>query len=271
MSNEKINQGRFAPLPEMKPGWVWLVGAGPGDPGLVTRLAVHALTEADVVVYDALVSKEILAMANPAAEMIDAGKKGGAPSPKQEDISATLIRLAKAGRKVLRLKGGDPFTFARGGEEGLALIAEGIPFRMVPGITSGVGGLGYAGIPATHRDMGHAVTFLTGHMAGGSVPANLDWAAIAKGSPTIVLYMAMKHVGTIAGHFMAAGRAANEPVAVISKATTPEQKVLETTLAEVASDIEKEGMKPPALIVIGKVVSLRKELDWLTRFAQGEA
>lgn len=146
-------------------------------------------------------------------------------------------------------------------------MAEAIPFRMVPGITSGVGGLGYAGIPATHRDMGHAVTFVTGHMAGGSVPSNLDWEAISKGAPTIVLYMAMKHIGTIADRFMAAGRTADDPVAVISKATTPNQRVLESTLGAVASDIEKHGLKPPSLIVVGEVVRLRSDLNWLEAFS----
>jgi uroporphyrin-III C-methyltransferase len=253
-------------FPELKPGWVWLVGAGPGDPGLLTLLAHHALGQAEVVVYDALVSPVILAMANPDAEKMDAGKKGGAPSPKQADISATLIDLAKAGKRVLRLKGGDPFTFARGGEEALALVEAGIPFRMVPGITSGIGGLGYAGIPSTHRDLGHSVTFVTGHMAGGSVPANLDWQAIAKGSPTIVLYMAMKHIGVIAEKFMSAVRPKDDPVAVINKATTPDQRVLETTLANCDQDIETSGIKPPSLIVVGEVVRLRKDLDWLNAF-----
>lgn len=249
--------------PEFKPGWVWLVGAGPGDPGLLTLHAAHALEQAEVIVYDALVSKEILALAGPGQVLIYAGKRGGRPSPKQPDISELLIEFAQGGKRVLRLKGGDPLTFGRGGEEALALVEAGIPFRIVPGVTAGVGGLAYAGIPATHRDLGHAITFVTGHMAGGKVPDAVDWAALAKASPTIVLYMSMKHMGLIAELLIEGGRPNDDPVAVISNATTPQQKVLETTLELCAEDIAKAGLEPPSLIVIGQVVRLRAKLDWL--------
>src|SRR6266853_1542650 len=155
-------------LPDFTPGSVWLVGAGPGDPGLLSALALHALDRADVVVYDALVDPRILALAPAGAQLDYAGKRGGRPSPSQPDISARLIRLAREGRRVLRLKGGDPCVFGRGGEEALALAEAAIPFRIVPGITAGIGGLAYAGIPVTHRDINSAVTFVTGHSSCGA-------------------------------------------------------------------------------------------------------
>ena len=154
-------------LAPLEPGWVWLVGAGPGDPGLLSLHALNALGQADVVVYDALVDKRILDLARAGADLVYAGKRGGRPSAEQSDISNRLITFARAGKRVLRLKGGDPFVFGRGAEEALALAGAGIPFRLVPGITAGIGGLAYAGIPVTHRDVNSAVTFLTGHQAGG--------------------------------------------------------------------------------------------------------
>ncbi len=250
-------------LPLFEPGWVWLAGAGPGDPGLLTLHALNALKQADVIVYDALVNGRVLNFANPAAEQIYAGKRGGKPSIKQRDISAKLIELARAGKRVLRLKGGDPFVFGRGGEEALSLVEAGIPFRVIPGVTAGIGGLSYAGIPVTHRDTNHAVTFVTGHMAGGAVPENLDWAAIAKGSPVIVLYMALSHLGEISQLMLANGRSPSEPVALVRNASLPDQEVLETTLATIMSDVERTSFKGPAIIVIGDVVRLRQSLDWL--------
>ncbi len=250
-------------LPSFEPGWVWLVGAGPGDPGLLTLHALHALSQADIIVYDALVDETVLQFANPRTKLEYAGKRGGKPSPKQRDISARLIDLARKGLRVLRLKGGDPFVFGRGGEEALALVDAGIPFRIVPGVTAGIGGLGYAGIPVTHRDVNHAVTFITGHMAGGAVPENLDWPSIAKGSPVIVLYMALSHLDTIAALLIANGRNAHEPVALIRNATLKDQQVLETTLSHAAADVAAAAFKAPAIIVIGEVVRLRQSLDWL--------
>lgn len=249
-------------LPVFQPGSVWLVGAGPGDPGLLTLHAVNALEQADVLVYDALVGEAVLDLARPDCERIYAGKRGGRPSPVQADISQRLVRLAQEGRRVLRLKGGDPLVFGRGGEEALALVAAGIPFRIVPGISAGIGGLAYAGIPVTHRDTNSAVTFLTGHGVGGSVPDGIDWAAVAKGSPVIVLYMAIKHIAAIAGALMAEGRAAGEPVAVVSQATLPAERIVETTLGRCAEDIVESGIEPPCIVVIGEVVRLRAGLDW---------
>ncbi len=249
-------------LPVFEPGSVWLVGAGPGDPGLLTLHAVNGLKQADVLVYDALVGSAILDMARPDCERIYAGKRGGKPSPVQADISQRLVRLAQEGKRVLRLKGGDPFVFGRGGEEALALVAAGVPFRIVPGISAGLGGLAYAGIPLTHRDTNSAVTFVTGHGVGGSVPDGIDWAGLAKGSPVIVLYMAIKHIAAIATALQAHGRAACEPVAVVSQATLPEQVVLETTLGSCAADIAASGIEPPCILVVGEVARLRAGLDW---------
>jgi len=250
-------------LPAFEPGWVWLVGAGPGDPGLLTLHALNALKQADIVVYDALVDETVLQFVRPGAKLEYSGKRGGKPSPKQRDISARLIELARQGKRVLRLKGGDPFVFGRGGEEALALVDAGIPFRLVPGVTAGVGGLGYAGIPVTHRDINHAVTFVTGHMAGGAVPENLDWPSIAKGSPVIVLYMALSHLGAIAQLLIENGRRAGEPVALVRNATLKDQQVLETTLGTAAEDVARAEFTAPAIIVIGDVVKLREGLDWL--------
>jgi uroporphyrin-III C-methyltransferase len=249
-------------LPAFEPGSVWLVGAGPGDPGLLTLHAVNGLQQADVVVYDALVGGAVLDLARPDCQKIHAGKRGGKPSPVQADISQRLVRLAKEGKRVLRLKGGDPFVFGRGGEEALALVAAGVPFRVIPGISAGIGGLAYAGIPVTHRDTNSTVTFVTGHGVGGEVPDGIDWSALAKGAPVIVLYMALKHIGTIAERLLSRGRAAAEPVAVVSQATLPEQVILETTLGTCAADIAAAGIEPPCIVVVGEVVRLRNGLDW---------
>ncbi len=250
-------------LPRFEAGTVWLVGAGPGDPGLLSLLALHALREADVVVYDALVSDAVLALANPKSELIYAGKRGGKPSPKQPDISRRLVELAREGKRVCRLKGGDPCLFGRGGEEALALVEAGVRFRLVPGITAGVGGLAYAGIPMTHRDTNSAVTFVTGHAVGGTVPENLNWDALAGSSQVLVLYMALKHLEAITARLIGAGRDPATPVAIISNATLPEQRVVVSTLAEAAKDVEAAGIEPPAVIVVGEVVRLRAALDWL--------
>jgi uroporphyrin-III C-methyltransferase len=253
----------FRDMPAFEPGSVWLAGAGPGEPGLLSLLALHGLKHADIVIYDALVDERILAMAHPGAIREYAGKRGGKPSAKQRDISLRLIELAHEGKRVLRLKGGDPFVFGRGGEEALALVAAGIPFRIVPGISAGIGGLAYAGIPVTHREVNSAVTFVTGHDASGLVPDSVDWSALAKGAPVLVIYMALKHIEQIADRLIAGGRRPNEPVAIVSKATTADQRVLETMLANAAKDAAAANIEPPAMVVVGDVVGLRAGLDWL--------
>jgi len=250
-------------LPEFQSGHVWLVGAGPGDPGLLTLHAANAIRQADVIVYDALVNDEILGLASDHVELHYAGKRGGKPSPKQRDISLKLVEFAREGKRVCRLKGGDPFVFGRGGEEALTLVKYHVPFRVVPGITAGIGGLAYAGIPATHRDVNHSVTFLTGHDASGVVPDAVDWDSVAKGSPVIIMYMAMKHWSNIRDRLIAGGRSKHEPVAFVCDATTDKQKVLETTLGSSMDDLEEACIKPPAIVVVGNAVKLRSALDWL--------
>jgi len=253
--------------PEMHPGWVWLCGAGPGDAGLLTLHGLNALQQADVIVYDALVNAEILGWANPAAELVFAGKRGGQASAKQVDISAQLVAFAQADKRVLRLKGGDPFVFGRGAEECQALAAKGIPFRIIPGISAGIGGLAYAGIPVTHGAVNQSVTFVSGHDPKGQA-SGLNWQAISDGAGVLVLYMAMKHVARISKALIAAGRPGNEPVAVVSGASTSDQRVLETTLDELVQGIETSKMAAPAIICVGEVVNLRQTLDWQAMVAK---
>jgi len=249
-------------FPTFEPGTIWLVGAGPGAPGLMTLLGYHALTTADVVVFDALVNDKILDWARPDAVKEFAGKRGGKPSAKQRDISERLVELAKQGHRVVRLKGGDPFVFGRGGEECEALHAANIPFRVVPGISAGIGGLAYAGIPVTHRTTNHVVTFMTGHDSSGSVPDQVDWQALAKSSPVIVLYMALKHLEKIAERLIKHGRSPDEPLAIVSNASLPNQVVLRTTLGRVDETLEQNEIAVPAISVIGPVVDFSEVLDW---------
>ncbi len=241
---------------------VYLVGAGPGDPELLTVKAVRTLQSADVVLYDKLIDPRVLDLAPARARRIDVGKRCGRHAMSQAAINRLLVAQVRAGAHVVRLKGGDPFVFGRGGEEALALAAAGIPFRIVPGITAGVGGLAYAGIPTTHRDTNHTVAFVTGHASTGEVPDGIDWPALARASPVIVFYMALKHLGTITQNLLAAGRPAAEPVAIVSKATTDQQRVVETTLSRAVA--EAVGVDPPAIVVVGEVVRLRAALDWLS-------
>lgn len=247
-------------LPEFVPGSVWLVGAGPGDPGLLSLLAMHGLAHADAVVYDALVDARVLDLARPEAERISVGKRGGQPSPKQCEINARLVALAQSGLRVLRLKGGDPFVFGRGAEEAMGLADAGVPFRVVPGVSSGMGGLAYAGIPATSRDTNSAVCLLTGHDAEGKAPAH-DWDALAR-LPVLVFYMALRNLDEISDRLVAAGRDPDEPAAAVSRATTAQQKVVIGTLSGIAATAAAAGVEAPALLVIGKVAHLHQSLDW---------
>ncbi len=249
-------------FPVFEQGWVWLVGAGPGAPGLMSLLCYHAMQHCDVVVYDALVNPDILRWVRTGAELAYAGKRGGKPSPTQVDISIRLIDLAKSGKRVLRLKGGDPFMFGRGGEESQTLAKAGVPFRIVPGITAGVGGLAYAGIPATHRDTNHSVIFLTGHDASGKMPVNVDWQAVALASPVIVMYMAVKNLGEIADVLIKGGRKGDDPVSIISNASLPQQQVASTTLAEAGAFVRVNEPPTPAIVVVGHASDWRAMLDW---------
>lgn len=249
-------------LPDIAPGSVWLVGVGPGDPGLLTLLALHALHNADIVVYDALVDPLILDLVKPGTDLLYAGKRGGRPSHDQQDITERLVELAGEGRRIVRLKGGDPYVFGRGGEEAQALVRSGVPFRIVPGITSGIGGLAYAGIPLTHRETNASVAFVTGHGADGKTPGGVDWVSLSKGAQTLVIYMPVGHLAEISDRLLAAGRPADEPTALIERATTPEQRVLETTLGRVAGDAAKFGVRPPSLVVVGGNAALASSLGW---------
>jgi uroporphyrin-III C-methyltransferase len=248
-------------LPAFDPGSVWLCGAGPGDPGLLTLLAAHALRLADVIVHDALIDPRTLALARPGATLEEMGKRGGRASPTQSVITARLIELAGRGLRVLRLKGGDPFVFGRGADEALALAAAGIPFRIVPGISAGIGGLAYAGLPVTAGGVNSAVTLVTGHGPRGTLPDDLDWAALA-GAPVLVIFMGLARLAELRDRLLAAGRGCDEPVAVVAEATTPRQRVVDTTLAALPEAVAAAGLTPPALLVIGPVVGLRARLDW---------
>ena len=247
-------------LPPLEKGWVWLVGAGPGDPGLITALGLQALAQADFILYDALVDETLLTLST--AEKIYAGKRAGVRSCKQDEISDLLIKLAREGRRVLRLKGGDPFVFGRGGEEAQALARAGVPFRIVPGVTAGIGGLAYAGIPVTHRDTNHAVTFITGHGIDGKL-TKMDWAAVSRGAPTLVLYMARKFAGEISAALIAAGRCADEPAAIVANAARADQQVIVTTLGGLGA--AAENAPSLAIMVIGENVRLAEELNWLAK------
>ncbi len=242
--------------PRFEPGTVWLVGAGPGDPGLLTLHAAHALAQADFVLHDALVSPDILALAS-GARMEPVGKRARVVRTQQLRINQRLIHLARDGHRVVRLKGGDPLVFGRGAEEALALAAAGVRFRIVPGISAGIGGTAAAGIPTTHRGLSHCVTFVTGHDATGALPADVDWDALSRGTDVLVLYMALRQIDAIAAHLRSAGRNAAEPVAFITNATTPHQSVRITTLTDAGTVAAAIPRDAPTLIVVGPVVALR--------------
>jgi uroporphyrin-III C-methyltransferase len=255
----KLEYDIFPPLPEMRPGEVWLVGAGPGDPRLLTVMAVHALASADVVIHDALVDPSILRLANAGAKIHHAGKRGGKPSPHQRDINELIIAEAKSGRRVLRLKGGDPFVFGRGGEEARALVRAGVPFRVVPGLTAGLAGPALAGIPATTRETNHAVILAAGHRALDDA-AEREWEALARTGQPIVLYMATPHLDAIARAFGRGGLPPDTPTTIISSASLPNERVLETRLDRAAADARANAIEPPTVVVVGRIAALRREL-----------
>jgi uroporphyrin-III C-methyltransferase len=244
-------------------GHVWLAGAGPGDPGLLTLDALAGLAQADVIVHDALVGEAILALAGPQVELEYAGKRGGRPSAQQADISRRLIELARDNRRVLRLKGGDPCMFGRGGEEAIALAEAGVPYRIIPGVTAGLSGLSAASIPATMRGVNQAIIFATGHADG-----DFDWAALARTGQPIVIYMAMRNVAEIVEGLTRGGLAPQTPAAVIVAATTPEQRVVISRLDRLADEVGKLGFALPGLLVVGEIVTLRERLLRLARKAE---
>jgi len=244
-------------------GRVHLVGAGPGDPGLLTLRAAELIAEADVILHDRLIPPEALAGARPDAEIVYVGKEGGGPQMAQEDIDRLLVERASAGAVVVRLKGGDPFVFGRGGEEALVCRAAGIPFEVVPGITAGVAAPAYAGIPVTHRDLASGVAFVTGHEDPAKPDSALDWPALAAFPGTLVFYMGVRALPRIAERLVAGGRAPAEPVAVVERGTLPGQCTLLATLADVAERAAAEGIRAPAVTVVGPVAALREQLAWL--------
>ncbi len=242
--------------PVFEPGTVWLVGAGPGDPGLLTLHATHALSEADIVLHDALVAQDILALA-PQSRLEPVGKRAGGVRTPQLRINQRLIRLARDGYRVVRLKGGDPLVFGRGAEEALALAAAGVRFRIIPGVSAGIGGTAAVGIPVTHRGLAHSVAFVTGHDTNGALPADMDWNTLARGADVLVLYMASRRIGAIADRLRAAGLDDTTPVACITDATTPRQSVRITTLAQAEAVVTGIPRGAATLIVVGPVVALR--------------
>jgi len=245
---------------EIDLGEVYLVGAGPGDPDLLTFKALRLMQQADVVLYDRLVSKGVMDLVRRDAELIYVGKKGGSESTRQIDINERLVELAKSGKRVCRLKGGDPFIFGRGGEEIETLSDNGIPFQVVPGITAASGCASYAGIPLTHRDFSQSCRFVTAHLKDGT--SNLPWGEFVVEQQTVVFYMALTSANHICQQLMANGMREDMPVALIERGTTPEQKVYTTSLSKLPDLINNQEIHAPSLLIVGKVVGLREKLGW---------
>ena len=249
----------------MSLGIVYLVGAGPGDPGLLTVRAAELIARADVILHDRLIPAEALAGARLDAEVLYVGKQGGGRQVPQEETQRLLVERARAGRTVVRLKGGDPFVFGRGGEEALVCLEAGIAFEVVPGITAGVAAPAYAGIPVTHRDLASGVAFVTGHEDPAKPDSALDWPALAAFPGTLVFYMGVRALPRIAEQLVAGGRPADEPVAVVERGTLPGQRTLVATLSDVAERAAAEGVRAPAITLVGPVAELRERLAWLER------
>ncbi|MDH4061491.1 MAG: uroporphyrinogen-III C-methyltransferase [Aquincola sp.] len=241
-------------------GTVHLVGAGPGDPELLTLRAARLLAQADVVVYDHLVGAGVLELLGPQAERVYVGKQRDHHSVPQDQINSLLVQLAREGRRVVRLKGGDPFVFGRGGEELQVLAEAGVAFEVVPGITAACGVAAYAGIPLTHRDHAQSVVFVTGHLKDGS--CELDWEALARPRQTVVIYMGLSGLAMICERLAAHGLGADWPAAVVSSGTLSDQRVVVATLGTLGAEVAREGLTSPCLTIVGEVVRLRGELAW---------
>ena len=244
-------------------GVVYLVGAGPGDRGLMTERSLELIATADVIFHDRLIPAGALEGADPEAELVYVGKEPGAPAMEQSQIESLMVERARRGHSVVRLKGGDPFVFGRGGEEAEALRDAGVRFEVVPGVTAGVGASAYAGIPVTHRDDASAVAFVTGHEDPAKPETAINWDALAAFPGTLVFYMGVKRLPEIAERLIASGRAATEPAAVVERGTTPAQRVVEAPLDEIAAEAERAGISPPALTIVGPVAARRERIAWL--------
>jgi uroporphyrin-III C-methyltransferase len=249
----------FPPMPDFPPGEVWLAGAGPGDPRLMTLLALHAVRAADDIVHDALIDERVLALKRDDAELISVGKRGGRASARQHDINGVLVERARLQRRVLRLKGGDPFVFGRGWDEVVALAEAGIRYRLIPGVTSGLAATALAGIPATTRDTNHAVVLAAGHRADDE-QSNADWEALARLGQPIILYMPMTQLAGITAALMKGGMAADMPAALLESATTENERVVESSLGRLVDDAHSHGIGSPAIVVIGAVAGLRRQM-----------
>jgi len=248
-----------------RPGVAYLVGAGPGDPGLITARALELIGAADVILHDRLVGDAVLGLARPETELIYVGKRPGEPAIEQDRIEALIVEHARAGRSVVRLKGGDPFVFGRGGEEAEALAAAGVEFEVVPGVSAGIAAPAYAGIPVTHREDASAVAFVTGHEDPEKAEAALDWDALARFPGTLVLYMGVGNLPAIAERLAAAGRDPGEPAAAIERGTQPGQRTVTATLAGLPAAVAEGGLRAPAILVFGAVAARRETIAWLER------
>jgi uroporphyrinogen III methyltransferase / synthase len=246
-------------------GVVFLVGAGPGDPGLMTRRSLELIASADAILYDRLIPEGALDGARDGAELLYVGKRPGGAAVAQDQIDARLVELARSGKRVVRLKGGDPFVFGRGGEEAEALARAGVPFEVVPGVTAGIAAPAYAGIPVTHRDLASAVAFVTGHEDPAKADSALDWDALARFPGTLVLYMGVRGLAVLAERLIAAGRNPAEQAAVVERGTHANQRTVTGTLVDIAEGADEAGIRPPAITVIGRVAELRETIAWLER------
>ena len=246
-----------------RPGVVYLVGAGPGDPGLMTVRGAELVASADVILFDRLIPQAALSGAREDAELVYVGKRPGAPEIPQSEIETTMVERARAGRSVVRLKGGDPFVFGRGGEEAETLAAAGVPFEVVPGVTAGVAAPAYAGIPVTHREDASAVAFVAGHEDPSKDGSSIDWDALARFRGTLVLYMSVKRLPDVAARLIAGGRSADEPAAAVERGTTPAQRTVSATLADLPDAVAAAGIAPPAVMLIGPVAARRETIGWL--------